>query len=273
MIRISFVRKIRYVRARKAGFLPLTYLQITSEIEGLFDFLKCIYGLFGFPFKLKLSTRPEKFLGDIETWNVAESKLKDALNAFTASGGGQWELNEGDGAFYGPKIDITISDALRRDHQCATIQLDFQLPQNFELEYMTGDAAAAVKGKAAEAKAQDEKEAKSDASLSSKGPKQLGPGRARPVMLHRAIIGSFERFMAILTEHFAGKWPFWLSPRQILVIPVMPAVNGYVEEVQQLLRAQKMHADIDISGNTMQKKIRTGQLQQYNFIFGMSTIP
>lgn len=270
---MSFVRKIRYVRAHKAGFLPLTYFQITSEIESLFDFLKCIYGLFGFPFKLKFSTRPEKFLGDIETWDVAESKLQDALNAFTASGGGQWELNEGDGAFYGPKIDITISDALGRDHQCATIQLDFQLPQNFELEYMTGDAAAAVKGKAAEAKAKEEKEAKSDASVTFKGPKQLGPGRARPVMLHRAIIGSFERFMAILTEHFAGKWPFWLSPRQILVIPVMPAVNGYVEEVQMLLRAQKMHADIDISGNTMQKKIRTGQLQQYNFIFGMSTTP
>lgn len=261
-----------------AGVLPLTYLQITSEIEGLFDFLKCIYGLFGFPFKLKLSTRPEKFLGDIGIWDVAESRLKDALNSFTAAGGGQWELNEGDGAFYGPKIDITISDALRRDHQCATIQLDFQLPQNFELEYMTGDAAAAVKGKAAEAKAteakaKEGKEAKSNASAASRGPKQLGPGRARPVMLHRAIIGSFERFMAILTEHFAGKWPFWLSPRQILVIPVMPAVSDYVEEVQRLLRAQKMHADIDIGGNTMQKKIRTGQLQQYNFIFGMSTVP
>lgn len=277
MIHISFVHRIRYVEVRMAGALPLTYLQLTSEIEGLFDFLKCVYGLFGFPFKLKLSTRPENFLGDIETWNVAEDRLKDALNSFTASGGGQWELNEGDGAFYGPKIDITISDALRRDYQCATIQLDFQLPQNFELEYMTRDAAAAVKGKAAEAKATDEKakeekEPKSDASVASKGPKQLGPGRARPVMLHRAIVGSFERFIAILTEHFAGKWPFWLSPRQILVIPVMPAVNDYVEEVQRLLRAQKMHADIDIGGNTMQKKIRTGQLQQYNFIFGMSPV-
>ena len=98
-------------------------------------------------------------------------------------------------------------------------------------------------------------------------PKEAGPGRARPVMIHRAIIGSFERFMAILTEHFAGKWPFWLSPRQVLVIPVTPVVNGYVEEVQHLLRANKLLADIDISGNTMQKKIRTGQLQQYNFIF------
>lgn len=184
------------------------------------------------------------------------------MNAFTASGGGQWELNEGDGAFYGPKIDITISDALRREWQCATIQLDFQLPQNFELEYMTGDSTA---------KPKSESEAESKADGPAEAPsvsKQPGPGRARPVMVHRAIVGSFERFMAILTEHFAGKWPFWLSPRQVLIIPVMPSANSYVEEVQRLLRSQKMHADIDISGNTMQKKIRTGQLQQYNFIFG-----
>ena len=103
---------------------------------------------------------------------------------------------------------------------------------------------------------------------SSSKPKAPGPGRARPVMIHRAIVGSFERFIAVITEHFAGKWPFWLSPRQVLVIPVMPTVNDYVEEVQRLLRAQKMHADIDISGNTMKKKILTGQLAQYNFIFG-----
>ncbi|SLM37126.1 threonyl-trna synthetase [Lasallia pustulata] len=236
-----------------------TQEQITQEIEGLFDFLKTIYGLFGFPFKLKLSTRPEKYLGDIETWNIAEAKLEDALNSFKNAGGGEWEKNEGDGAFYGPKIDVTISDALKRDIQCATIQLDFQLPQNFELEYMTSEASS-------KPKATGEGEAKLDAPASS-GPKMPGPGRARPVMVHRAIIGSFERFMAILTEHFAGKWPFWLSPRQVLVIPVMPAVNDYVEEVQKLFRAHKMHADIDISGNTMQKKIRTGQLQQYNFIF------
>ena len=185
------------------------------------------------------------------------------MNAFTASGGGQWELNEGDGAFYGPKIDITISDALKRDWQCATIQLDFQLPQNFELEYMTGDVSAKAGDSTQEAGVKVE-----GVTAPSSVPKQPGPGRARPVMVHRAIVGSFERFMAILTEHFAGKWPFWLSPRQVLVIPVMPAVNDYVEEVQRLLKAEKLHADIDVSGNTMQKKIRTGQLQQYNFIFG-----
>lgn len=201
-------------------------------------------------------------MGEIETWNRAESKLKDALNAFTASGGGQWELNEGDGAFYGPKIDITISDALKRDWQCATIQLDFQLPQNFELEYMTGDAPVKAKD------GSKEENGVNGIAAPSVVPKQPGPGRARPVMVHRAIIGSFERFMAIITEHFAGKWPFWLSPRQILVIPVMPTVNDYVEEVQKLFKAEKMNIDIDISGNTMQKKIRTGQLQQYNFIFG-----
>ena len=198
-------------------------------------------------------------MGEIKTWDIAESKLKDALNAFTASGGGQWELNEGDGAFYGPKIDITISDALRRDWQCATIQLDFQLPQNFELEYMTADTSAKAKTNTLEEAAP---------GASSGGPKMPGPGRARPVMIHRAIVGSFERFMAILTEHFAGKWPFWISPRQILVIPVMPSANDYAEEVQQLFKAQKMYVETDLSGNTMPKKIRTGQLQQYNFIFG-----
>ena len=124
---------------------------------------------------------------------------------------------------------------------------------------MTGDAPAKTKG---------ESDTDGTAAPSSSRIKQPGPGRARPVMIHRAIIGSFERFMAIITEHFAGKWPFWLSPRQVLVIPVMPVVNDYVEEVQKLFKAEKMNVDIDISGNTMLKKIRTGQLQQYNFIFG-----
>jgi len=209
-----------------------------------------------------LSTRPEKYLGDIATWDKAETKLKEALDNFTASGGGQWELNEGDGAFYGPKIDIELSDALKRGFQCATIQLDFQLPQKFGLEFMTAETIS-------KAKASEPSEVQSDGpdAVASK-PKGPGPGRARPVMIHRAIVGSFERFMAVITEHFAGKWPFWLSPRQVLVIPVGPAFNDYAEEVQKLLKAQKMNVDIDISGNTMAKKIRTGQLQQFNFIFG-----
>lgn len=204
-------------------------------------------------------------MGDVETWDMAEAKLKEALDNFASKGGGQWELNEGDGAFYGPKIDITMSDALKRDHQCATIQLDFQLPQNFQLEYQTNEQAG-------KAEAVPESKEPSEESVARAKPKVPAPGRARPVMIHRAIVGSFERFMAVLTEHFAGKWPFWLSPRQVLVVPVMPAVNDYVEEVQQLLRASKMQADIDISGNTMPKKILVGQQRQYNFIFGKSIV-
>lgn len=231
--------------------LQLMNLKISSEIEGLFDFLKSVYGLFGFTFKLKLSTRPEKYLGDLETWNYAEEQLKQALTKFK---GNDWTIDEGDGAFYGPKIDITIADALKREFQCATIQLDYQAPLNFKLEYMTNEKVQA---------GQEESKAQSESK-----PGEPGPGRARPVVIHRAIIGSFERFLGILTEHFGGKWPFWISPRQILIVPVMPAVNDYVLELQQILRGDKLNVDIDISGNTLQKKIRTGQLAQYNFIFG-----
>ena len=136
--------------------------QITQEIQGLFDFMLYVYELFGFPFKLKLSTRPEGYMGAIDAWNAAEAKLKSALQSFR---GDDWELNEGDGAFYGPKIDVCISDALKREYQCATIQLDFQGPANFKLEYMTGgDSSAAGEG-------------------AEKDPSGLAPGRARPVMV------------------------------------------------------------------------------------------
>ena len=231
-----------------------------QEIEGLFDFLRAVYGLFGFTFKLKLSTRPEKYLGKLETWNYAEDQLRKALTKFK---GDDWEIDEGDGAFYGPKIDITISDALKREFQCATIQLDYQLPVNFKLEYMTGETAAKPN---APADAAPEKGA--EQATTQDGDADVGPGRARPVVIHRAIIGSFERFFGIIIEHFGGKWPFWLSPRQVLVVPVMSSANDYVEEIQRILRADKLNVDIDISGNTLQKKIRTGQVAQYNFIFG-----
>lgn len=174
--------------------------QITEEITELFEFLKMVYGKFGFTFKLKLSTRPEGFLGEIETWNKAESRLTDALNQFSAAGGGAWELNPGDGAFYGPKIDITISDALKREFQCATIQLDFQLPRQFELEYMTSEVRP--KGEKEEAsKPKEEKHDKSKEKIDDdkEVPKKSAdppPGYARPVMIHRAIYGSFERFTA-----------------------------------------------------------------------------
>lgn len=208
--------------------------QIEQEIRNTFDFLEKVYGIFGFEFKMELSTRPEKYVGQLETWNKAEQKLENALNAFL---GDKWELNPGDGAFYGPKIDIMISDALNRWFQCATIQLDFQLPNRFELEY------------------------KSDVNDKENSVN-------RPVMIHRAILGSVERMTAILTEHFKGKWPFWLSPRQILVVPVGVKFFDYAESLkEQLVKKYEFYADVDLSGNTLQKKVRTGQLLKYNFIF------
>ncbi|SCV99862.1 LAFE_0B04148g1_1 [Lachancea fermentati] len=206
--------------------------QIEQEIENIFDFLKYVYGVFGFEFKMELSTRPEKYVGDLETWNNAEAKLEAALKKW----GGNWELNPGDGAFYGPKIDIMISDALKRWHQCATIQLDFQLPNRFELEFKSKD-------------------------------NQENENYERPVMIHRAILGSVERMTAILIEHFAGKWPFWLSPRQILVVPVGVKYQDYAQEVRDKCAAAGFYADVDLSGNTLQKKVRNGQMLKYNFIF------
>jgi len=210
--------------------------QIKSEIKGCLDFMTYVYGIFGFTFELKLSTRPEKFLGDIETWNNAEKQLSECLDEMP---GAKWELNPGDGAFYGPKIDITIKDALRRSIQCATIQLDFQLPERFNLTYITGEAS--------------EGEAQQD--------------RKRPVIVHRAILGSVERMLGILTEHTGGKWPFWLSPRQAVVVPVAPPFDEYANHVKDALRAAEFVVDADLDpGTLLNKKIRNNQLAQYNFI-------
>lgn len=203
--------------------------QIGEEIMGVVDFLKYVYGIFGFDFKMELSTRPDKYVGEIATWDGAEAKLKEALELW----GGDWEINEGDGAFYGPKIDIMISDALHRWHQCATIQLDFQLPNRFGLEYKTDDEK----------------------------------GMERPVMIHRAILGSVERMTAILTEHYAGKWPFWLSPRQVLVVPVGVKYFEYAQEVQKKLWDAGIYSEVDVTGNTLQKKVRNGQMKRFNFVF------
>ncbi len=203
--------------------------QLGSEMDGCLDFLKHIYGIFGFTFHLKLSTRPEKYLGDIETWNKAEDLLKQSLDRFNHS----WELNPGDGAFYGPKIDIVISDALRRRHQCATIQLDFQLPDRFKLEYRTENSEDQF---------------------------------ARPVMIHRAILGSVERMIAILTENFAGKWPFWLAPRQVVIIPIASEYSEYAKEIQQRLYEKGIFAEADLSDLMFKKKIRNAEVSHINFI-------
>jgi len=208
--------------------------QIKDEMNDLFNFLDRVYSLFGFTYKLELSTRPEGFLGKLEDWEKAEAQLEEVLNLKYP---GSWTLNPGDGAFYGPKIDIRIQDALKRWHQCATIQLDFQLPQRFGLKY--------------------------------RGEQMLEANAEplRPVMIHRALLGSVERFTAIATEHFAGKWPFWLSPRQVLVIPVSKPFYDYAEEVKDKLWNVGLYAEVDNGTDTLNKKIRNGEVAQYNFIF------
>lgn len=167
-------------------------------------------------------------MGEVEVWNEAEKALSESLDEF----GVKWEVNPGDGAFYGPKIDITIKDALQRPHQCATIQLDFQLPIRFNLGYVadSGD-------------------------------------KKRPVIIHRAILGSVERMIAILTENYAGKWPFWLSPRQIMIVPVGPMYDDYAEKVRAQLHQHNFMVESDVDpSDTMNKKIRNAQLAQFNFI-------
>ncbi|KAF8654984.1 hypothetical protein HU200_061418 [Digitaria exilis] len=202
--------------------------QIKDEVKGVLDFINYVYEIFGFKYELELSTRPEKYLGDIETWNKAEQQLTEALNEF----GKPWQINEGDGAFYGPKIDIGVFDALKRKFQCATLQLDFQLPLRFKLTYSAED------------------EAKIE----------------RPVMIHRAILGSVERMLAILLEHYNGKWPLWLSPRQVIVCSVSSGSVEYAKQVLARLHEAGFHVDIDISDRTIQKKVREAQVAQFNYI-------
>jgi len=202
--------------------------QVMVEVSNFLKMLDEVYAIFGLDYELALSTRPEKYLGEIETWNKAEAALTEALN----STGKEWKENPEDGAFYGPKIDITVLDALRRRFQCATVQLDFQLPIRFDLTYMSEET-----GK-----------------------------HERPVIVHRAILGSVERMFAILTEHFAGKWPLWLSPRQVMVVPISEASYAYAEEVRREVRKAGFHVDADCSDRKMQKKVREAQLDQHNYI-------
>jgi len=208
--------------------------QIKDEIQNALAFMQHVYGVFGFEFALELSTRPEKFLGEISQWEKAEGDLKLALDKF----GKPWKLNPGDGAFYGPKIDIHVFDALKRSHQCATIQLDFQLPQRFKLDYVN----------------ESEK-------------------YERPVIIHRAIYGSLERFIAILIEHIEGKWPFWLSPRQALIVPVSNKFDEYALKVHQKLWDEGFYVDVDVSGKTLERKILHGTEEMpYNFVLVVGAV-
>uniref|UniRef100_A0A8C6WB44 threonine--tRNA ligase n=1 Tax=Nannospalax galili TaxID=1026970 RepID=A0A8C6WB44_NANGA len=206
-----------------------TVEQIEEEIKGCLEFLQSVYSTFGFSFQLNLSTRPENFLGEIEMWEEAEKQLQNSLMEF----GKPWKMNPGDGAFYGPKIDIKIKDAIGRYHQCATIQLDFQLPIRFNLTYVSKD----------------------------------GDDKKRPVIIHRAVLGSVERMIAILLENYGGKWPLWLSPRQVMVIPVGPTCENYALQVYSEFFEEGFMADVDLDDScTLNKKIRNAQLAQYNFI-------
>uniref|UniRef100_W5KZ74 threonine--tRNA ligase n=1 Tax=Astyanax mexicanus TaxID=7994 RepID=W5KZ74_ASTMX len=203
--------------------------QLEEEITACLDFVRSVYCVFGFTFHCLLSTRPSSYLGETALWDSAEQQLERSLEQF----GERWELNPGDGAFYGPKVDIQIRDAIGRQHQCATIQLDFQLPIRFNLQYVGSDG-----------------------------------GMHRPVMVHRAVLGSLERMIAILAENFGGKWPLWLSPAQVMVLPVGGDSKQYGREVVHRLKKAGFMADVDDDhGATLNKRIRSAQLAQYNYIF------
>lgn len=208
--------------------------QIKSEINGALDFLNFVYEKFGFTLQLNLSTRPEKkYLGELHVWEQAEKALAEALDGF--AGPGNWKVKPGDGAFYGPKIDIDVFDCYKRKHQCATIQLDFQLPIRFGLKFVKEDGTT-------------------------------DGDDAIPVIIHRAILGSFERFMAILVEATAGDWPFWLSPRPILVVPISEKYVDYCEKVRRQIFDAGLDVEVDDSDNIFGKKIANGRVAGYNFI-------
>ncbi len=190
--------------------------QIQQEITGVLGLVKKFYAIFGFSPRFYLSTRPEKAMGAVETWENAEKALEQSLIVNNL----EYQINKGDGAFYGPKIDIFIKDALNRDWQMATIQLDYQMPERFNLEYDGSD------GK-----------------------------KHRPVMIHRAIFGSFERFVGVLIEHYAGNLPFWLSPVQLVVIPITDNQKEYSEKIYSELK-DKFRAKIDLRSEKVGYKIR-----------------
>ncbi len=201
--------------------------QVKDEVFKMIDLADLLYSTFGFKYKIELSTRPDDFMGKIEDWNIAEKNLKDALE----EKGLKYDINEGDGAFYGPKIDFHLEDAIGRTWQCGTIQLDFQMPQNFELSYINENGE-----------------------------------KARPVMLHRALLGSIERFMGILIEHFAGKFPLWLSPVQIQIIPVSEKFYAYAEDLRNKFKNKGFRVEIDERAEKVGYKIRQAQLKKINYM-------
>ncbi|KAH8741483.1 threonyl-tRNA synthetase [Cryptosporidium ryanae] len=225
--------------------------QIQEEVFKALEFLFFIYGQLGFKFDLFLSTMPEEHLGTEEQWREAEDSLKEALNKT----GRNWKVNPGDGAFYGPKIDIMLWDALNRQHQCGTIQLDFQLPIRFNLQYRTDELAQSSSSDNPE----EDKQAGDGSGV-------LKQGYKRPVIIHRAILGSVERMSAVILEHTAGKLPFWLSPRQAIVLSISDKTVEYAKSIEGELNRRGFDVSGDYSGATISKKIRESQLLQWNYM-------
>jgi threonyl-tRNA synthetase len=205
----------------------VTQDQIGDEVERVIRLVQRVYRDFGLSYEAKLSTMPDEHMGDEATWQHAESQLKAALER----AGMAFTINEKDGAFYGPKIDFDVTDAIGRKWQCATIQLDYQLPERFDLKYTGADNADHC-----------------------------------PIVIHRAIFGSFERFIAILIEHYAGAFPIWLSPVQAMIIPIADRHADYCAQVKERLQAAGLRVDIDSSVERMNAKIRNAQMQKIPYM-------
>ncbi|HOD89786.1 MAG TPA: threonine--tRNA ligase [archaeon] len=201
--------------------------QMKDEIKDIIDFVDEVYSTFGFKYQVELSTKPEKAMGDPKLWEIAENTLKEVLNEMNID----YKILPGEGAFYGPKIDFHLTDCIGRTWQCGTVQLDFQMPEKFDLTYIDKN---------------DQKQ--------------------RPVMIHRAIIGSVERFMGILIENFEGKLPLWISPVQAIILPIADRHNEYSKKVQEIMRSNGLRVEINIDPQTLDKKIRNAELQKINYI-------
>lgn len=294
---------------------------ISEEILSQLDFLDYIYNVFGFKYELYLSTKPDKALGDDKLWEKAEKSLAIALDNFSKPKNMKWVIDPKGGAFYGPKIDVKLFDALGRSHQCGTIQLDFQLPIRFNLQYRTqeqfGDkeekdeegGEEKKKDKQQKVKKDKKKEEKqNDEEIKAQKQKEedekkerirllieqgkmeryckdcwdpedfyweehdVKPGFKRPVIVHRAILGSVERMLAILIEHTEGKWPFWLSPKQAIILCVSEKFLEYAKQVKEKLHSEGYRVDVDSGKGTLNKKIATSQVDSYNYILVVGEI-
>lgn len=201
--------------------------QIVDEIKGVINLIDRFYGLFGFPYHVELSTKPEKAMGSDQDWETATDTLIQALN----EKGMDYVINEGDGAFYGPKIDFHLQDSLDRTWQCGTIQLDFQMPEKFDLSYIGEDGE-----------------------------------KHRPVMIHRVIYGSIERFIGILTEHFSGAFPAWLAPIQVRILPITERQHDYARQIRAEMERLNIRVEIDLRSEKIGYKIREGQLQKIPYL-------